>query len=182
MQPPPPLHTIHVRCRTANELNHCSTCRLLVQKHSFTASCSHAYLVIMIRGRSDLRSSKRVVIKAGTSIVSTPEGYPSLSRIASIVEQVRPIAPYKPIIPNIVIAANRPLHRAHAPPSRPGCFPQTGGQRRPRCHIWSRRRWQTGKQKKCTKIPRSLLILLYPAPPSSSPFTSEHVRHAVPAL
>jgi glutamate 5-kinase len=42
----------------------------------------------MIRGRADLRASKRVVIKAGTSIVSTPEGYPSLSRIAAIVEQV----------------------------------------------------------------------------------------------
>ena len=43
----------------------------------------------MIRGRADLPSSKRVVIKAGTSIVSTPEGYPSLSRIAAIVEQVK---------------------------------------------------------------------------------------------
>jgi glutamate 5-kinase len=42
----------------------------------------------MIRSREDLRSSKRVVIKAGTSIVSTPEGFPSLSRIAAIVEQV----------------------------------------------------------------------------------------------
>lgn len=28
------------------------------------------------------------MIKAGTSVVSTPEGYPSLVRLANIVEQV----------------------------------------------------------------------------------------------
>lgn len=38
--------------------------------------------------RKDLSSAKRVVIKAGTSVVSTPEGFPSLSRMAGIVEQV----------------------------------------------------------------------------------------------
>jgi glutamate 5-kinase len=48
----------------------------------------------MIRSREDLRSSKRVVIKAGTSIVSTPEGFPSLSRIAAIVEQVNHFTPH----------------------------------------------------------------------------------------
>lgn len=38
--------------------------------------------------RARLRSAQRVVIKAGTSVVSTPEGYPSLVRLANIVEQV----------------------------------------------------------------------------------------------
>jgi glutamate 5-kinase len=41
-----------------------------------------------IRGR--LKGAQRIVIKAGTSVVSTPEGYPSLVRLANIVEQVRP--------------------------------------------------------------------------------------------
>lgn len=40
----------------------------------------------MIRGRNDLHFASRVVIKAGTSVVSTPEGYPSLSRMSGIVE------------------------------------------------------------------------------------------------
>lgn len=40
----------------------------------------------MIQGRSDICSANRIVIKAGTSVVSTPDGYPSLSRIANIVE------------------------------------------------------------------------------------------------
>jgi glutamate 5-kinase len=38
--------------------------------------------------RLRLRDAQRVVIKAGTSVVSTPEGYPSLVRLAHIVEQV----------------------------------------------------------------------------------------------
>ena len=42
----------------------------------------------MIRARQDLPLAQRVVIKAGTSVVSTPEGYPSLSRMANIVEHV----------------------------------------------------------------------------------------------
>lgn len=42
----------------------------------------------MIRDREDLRQVKRVVIKAGTSVISTPDGYPSLTRMASIVEDV----------------------------------------------------------------------------------------------
>lgn len=42
-----------------------------------------------IRGR--LKGAQRIVIKAGTSVVSTPEGYPSLVRLANIVEQVRPL-------------------------------------------------------------------------------------------
>lgn len=42
----------------------------------------------MIRGRQDLEHVKRVVIKAGTSVISTPDGYPSLTRMASIVEDV----------------------------------------------------------------------------------------------
>ena len=45
----------------------------------------------MIRGRQDLPQAKRVVIKAGTSVVSTPDGYPSLTRMANIVENVRQI-------------------------------------------------------------------------------------------
>jgi hypothetical protein len=40
----------------------------------------------MIRSRKDIAFANRVVIKAGTSVVSTPDGYPSLSRMASIVE------------------------------------------------------------------------------------------------
>jgi len=36
-----------------------------------------------------LVNARRVVIKAGTAVVSTPEGYPSLVRLASIVEQVK---------------------------------------------------------------------------------------------
>jgi hypothetical protein len=40
----------------------------------------------MIQGRADIYTASRVVIKAGTSVVSTPDGYPSLSRIANIVE------------------------------------------------------------------------------------------------
>lgn len=40
----------------------------------------------MIRGRDDLALASRIVIKAGTSVVSTPDGYPSLSRMANIVE------------------------------------------------------------------------------------------------
>jgi len=40
----------------------------------------------MIRNRDDLSLATRVVIKAGTSVVSTPDGYPSLSRMANIVE------------------------------------------------------------------------------------------------
>lgn len=42
----------------------------------------------MIRGRDDLAMAKRIVIKAGTSVVSTPDGFPSLSRMADIVEHV----------------------------------------------------------------------------------------------
>jgi glutamate 5-kinase len=41
-----------------------------------------------IHSRSDLPLARRVVIKAGTSVVSTPDGYPSLSRMANIVEHV----------------------------------------------------------------------------------------------
>jgi len=40
----------------------------------------------MIHNRDDILLAKRIVIKAGTSIVSTPQGYPSLSRMANIVE------------------------------------------------------------------------------------------------
>mmetsp|Transcript_27462 Transcript_27462/g.62263 ORF Transcript_27462/g.62263 Transcript_27462/m.62263 type:complete len:757 (+) Transcript_27462:226-2496(+) len=36
--------------------------------------------------RHDLASAERIVIKAGTSVVSNPDGYPSLSRIANLVE------------------------------------------------------------------------------------------------
>lgn len=41
----------------------------------------------MIRDREDIQFAKRIVIKAGTSVISTPEGYPSLSRMANLVEQ-----------------------------------------------------------------------------------------------
>ncbi len=40
----------------------------------------------MIHSREDLSMAQRVVIKAGTSVVSTPDGFPCLSRIANIVE------------------------------------------------------------------------------------------------
>eukprot|EP00602_Paraphysomonas_sp_CaronLab_P000444 CAMPEP_0185018868 /NCGR_PEP_ID=MMETSP1103-20130426/1548_1 /TAXON_ID=36769 /ORGANISM="Paraphysomonas bandaiensis, Strain Caron Lab Isolate" /LENGTH=719 /DNA_ID=CAMNT_0027548899 /DNA_START=78 /DNA_END=2234 /DNA_ORIENTATION=- len=41
---------------------------------------------IKISSRRDICNANRIVIKAGTSIVSTPLGYPSLPRIAHIVE------------------------------------------------------------------------------------------------
>lgn len=47
----------------------------------------------MIRSREDISLARRVVIKAGTSVVSTSEGYPSLSRMASIVENVHNFFP-----------------------------------------------------------------------------------------
>ena len=40
----------------------------------------------MIHSREDLELAHRIVIKAGTSVVSTDDGLPSLTRIASIVE------------------------------------------------------------------------------------------------
>eukprot|EP01040_Poterioochromonas_malhamensis_P023451 gene23451-28770_t len=40
----------------------------------------------MIRSREDIALANRIVLKAGTSVVSTPDGYPSLSRMANIVE------------------------------------------------------------------------------------------------
>lgn len=41
----------------------------------------------MIRNRYDLpNNANRIVIKAGTTVVSTPDGYPSLTRMAAIVE------------------------------------------------------------------------------------------------
>jgi hypothetical protein len=46
----------------------------------------------MIQGRSDIYTASRIVIKAGTSVVSTPDGYPSLSRIANIVENAARLA------------------------------------------------------------------------------------------
>lgn len=46
----------------------------------------------MIQSRSDIFTASRIVIKAGTSVVSTPDGYPSLSRIANIVENAARLA------------------------------------------------------------------------------------------
>ena len=46
----------------------------------------------MIRDRKDLKNSGRIVIKAGTSIVSTPDGFPSLIRMANIVEHAAQLA------------------------------------------------------------------------------------------
>ena len=40
----------------------------------------------MIESRSDISSANRIVLKAGTSVVSNPDGFPSLTRIANIVE------------------------------------------------------------------------------------------------
>ena len=40
----------------------------------------------MIHSREELSLAHRIVIKAGTSVVSTPDGFPCLSRIANIVE------------------------------------------------------------------------------------------------
>ena len=37
--------------------------------------------------RSHVASAQRIVVKAGTSVVSTSTGLPALSRIANIVEQ-----------------------------------------------------------------------------------------------
>jgi hypothetical protein len=38
--------------------------------------------------RAALRLSKRVVIKAGTSVIANDEGSPSLTRLGAIVEQI----------------------------------------------------------------------------------------------
>lgn len=43
-------------------------------------------ITIMIENRSDISSASRIVLKAGTSVVSNPDGFPSLTRIANIVE------------------------------------------------------------------------------------------------
>eukprot|EP01006_Ploeotia_vitrea_P028707 TRINITY_DN61344_c0_g1_i1.p1 TRINITY_DN61344_c0_g1~~TRINITY_DN61344_c0_g1_i1.p1 ORF type:complete len:768 (+),score=35.58 TRINITY_DN61344_c0_g1_i1:61-2364(+) len=40
----------------------------------------------MIRSREDLQNAKRIIIKAGTGVVSTPDGFPCLSRMSTIVE------------------------------------------------------------------------------------------------
>ena len=41
-----------------------------------------------LKSRETLRSAKRVLIKAGTSIVTNPNGQPSLTRLGAIVEQI----------------------------------------------------------------------------------------------
>lgn len=41
----------------------------------------------MIRSREDIALSGRIVIKAGTAVISNPDGYPSLTRMADLVEQ-----------------------------------------------------------------------------------------------
>ena len=46
----------------------------------------------MISSRADLQYADFIVIKAGTSVVSTSEGYPFMSRMANIVESVRKFA------------------------------------------------------------------------------------------
>jgi delta-1-pyrroline-5-carboxylate synthetase len=46
----------------------------------------------MIHTRQDLQNARRIVIKAGTSVVSTPEGFPSLLRMANIVEYAARLA------------------------------------------------------------------------------------------
>ena len=38
--------------------------------------------------RAALRDARRVLVKAGTSVVTSPNGYPSLTRLASLVEQI----------------------------------------------------------------------------------------------
>lgn len=53
---------------------------------------SRRFISAMIQGRSDIYTASRIVIKAGTSVVSTPDGYPSLSRIANIVENAARLA------------------------------------------------------------------------------------------
>ena len=42
----------------------------------------------MSDGRHRLRNAKRVVVKLGTSTVSRPDGFPAISRLAAIVEQI----------------------------------------------------------------------------------------------
>lgn len=45
-----------------------------------------------IRDRNDLVQAERIVIKAGTSVVSNADGYPSITRIANIVETAARLA------------------------------------------------------------------------------------------
>ena len=42
----------------------------------------------LIESREDLVRAKRIVIKAGTSVVTNDDGYFSLTRVASLVEQI----------------------------------------------------------------------------------------------
>lgn len=52
----------------------------------FKQQKSKRKITVMLRSRDDLCLASRVVIKAGTSVVSTPDGYCSLSRMSGIVE------------------------------------------------------------------------------------------------
>jgi len=45
-----------------------------------------------IDSRDDLHKAQRIVLKAGTSVVSNPDGFPSLTRIANIVESASRLA------------------------------------------------------------------------------------------
>ena len=41
-----------------------------------------------LRGRSDFKRAQRIIVKAGTGVLSRPDGLAAISRIANIVEQV----------------------------------------------------------------------------------------------
>lgn len=60
----------------------------------------------MIHSREELALAQRVVIKAGTSVVSTPEGFPSLSRMANIVENV-PFYPNYQLSTSLNVSSHR---------------------------------------------------------------------------
>ena len=49
-------------------------------------------IMFEIDSRDDLHKAQRIVLKAGTSVVSNPDGFPSLTRIANIVESASRLA------------------------------------------------------------------------------------------
>ena len=57
------------------------------QRRAIPIICVKMAAQIQITSRSDLSLSNRIVIKAGTSVVSNDDGFPSLSRMGNIVER-----------------------------------------------------------------------------------------------
>ncbi len=104
--------------------------------------------------------------------MSTPEGYPSLSRIAAIVEQVKPIVSYKPFVAIIAIAVGC-RGRARSLSSAQVAFLKQEGK-----EVLVVTSGAVGVGRQASKVnhqQRFCLILLLAAPPSSSLVAAELV-------